>query len=688
VSGAPAGGGPARAGLGLYRDRRMLAIALMGVASGLPLPLTAATLTYRLARAGVDKTSIGLFALVGLPYALKFLWAPLLDRAAVPGLDAWLGRRRGWALATQAALAVAILGLGGTDPARAPLATAAWALAVAFLSASQDVAIDAYRIEVLAPHEQGAGAAATQGGYRIGLLAAGAGAIALADYAAWPVVFAVLSSLIGVGSVGVLVGPEPPAAPRPAGPPSHGAEAVRRAVLEPLRDFATRPLWGVLLAFALLYKFGDAIAGVMANPFFVDLHFSGVEIATASNVMGVLANLAGVFAGGVVVARVGVVRALLWGGILQAVTNLLYAALALVGHDFHFLAGAVGIDAFAGGVASAAFVAFLSDLCRPGQTATQYALLTSLMAAGRTVMSSGAGWLAARLAWPVFFTATTFLAAPGLLLLAWIARDAPVGEGGSPAASGAAVARRRRVALLAPMPSELRPLVRRLALAPAPPGAGPFRTGRLGPVDVVAATTGIGTHAAARTAEQLLDTTPVDHLVVVGIAGGIGPSVAVGDVVVPARVLDLASGVAYRPRPLGAAAPRGTLATSDTLLADPRHAAALAAEGVVAIDMETAAIAAACERRGCPWSVFRAISDRADDGSTDAAVLALAHPDGRPNLPAVARLVLTQPGRIPQLLRLARGLRISTNAAASAALRALEAFDAAEAPAPSREAGS
>jgi PAT family beta-lactamase induction signal transducer AmpG len=415
--------------LALYRDRRMLAIALMGFASGLPLPLTAATLTYRLARAGVDKADIGLFALVGLPYALKFLWAPLLDELRIPGLDRWLGRRRSWALVAQAGLAMAMLGLGAADPTTAPFATAGWAFVVAFLSASQDVAVDAYRIEVLEEREQGAGAAATQAGYRGGLLASGAGALALSDYAAWPFVFTILAALLAVGALGVAIGPEPRAdrGARDGNQPI-GAR-VRRAIVEPLRDLASRPSFAAILAFALLYKFGDAIAGVMANPFYVDLGFTGVQVASASNVAGVVANLVGVFAGGWLVARIGLLRALAWGGVAQAVTNLLFAVLALAGRDFALLVAAVSVDQLAGGLASAAFVAFLSSLCRPGSAATQSAVLTSLMAAGRTALSSGGGFLAERLDWPAFFAATTLLAAPGLLLLLWIARRRGSGSG-------------------------------------------------------------------------------------------------------------------------------------------------------------------------------------------------------------------------------------------------------------------
>jgi adenosylhomocysteine nucleosidase len=229
----------------------------------------------------------------------------------------------------------------------------------------------------------------------------------------------------------------------------------------------------------------------------------------------------------------------------------------------------------------------------------------------------------------------------------------------------------RRVALLAPMRQELRPLVRPLGLA-RPPG-GDLLVGSADGVEVVATTTGMGTRAAARAAERVLDAGPVDHLVVVGIAGGIGPSVAIGDLVVPERVIDLASGSEHRPAPLGSVAPRGALATSDELLVDPEAAARLARRGVVAIDMETAAVAAVCERRGCPWSVFRAISDRADDGTTDAAVLGLAGPDGSPNLGALLRFLARRPWRVAQLVRLAGGMHRATRAAAAAAVAALRA---------------
>ncbi len=415
-----------RAALLVYRDRRLLFILLMGFASGLPLLLTLSTLSYWLASVGVDKTAIGLFALVGLPYGVKFLWAPVLDHLRVPWLSARLGRRRAWALVIQAALVVAILALGWTDPSVAPWTTAAAAFVVAIFSASQDIVIDAYRIEILAAHEQGAGAAATQTGYRVGLLLAGAGAIALSDFVGWPVVFAALAGLVACTMVVVLLAPRPGVeseferagklTAEPGAGPSR-ADWFETAVVAPLADILRRPGWLAILAFVLLYKFGDAIGGVMANPFYVEIGFTGIEIAGVTKVFGMIATLLGVFAGGLLVARYGVFRALLVGGILQAASNLLFAAQAAIGPDVSFLAVTIGADNFTGGLGSAAFVAYLSGLCNVAFTGTQYALLTSFMAAGRTVLSSGGGWLADQMDWIMFFVLTTGLAVPGLLLL-------------------------------------------------------------------------------------------------------------------------------------------------------------------------------------------------------------------------------------------------------------------------------
>ncbi|MGO1119458.1 AmpG family muropeptide MFS transporter [Rhodovibrionaceae bacterium A322] len=416
---------------GLYGNRRQLAIFLMGFSSGLPLLLGFSTLSYWLSTAGVDRTTIGLFAAVSTPYAFKFLWAPLLDHWKLPLFHQLLGRRRGWILFIQLLLVAGILWLGTSDPVGAPGLMALAALVVASLSASQDIVIDAYRIEVLREDEQGAGAAVTQAGYRVGMIAAGAGALALSDFISWFFVFAIMAALVGVGMLGVLVGPEPDLPGDLAKEDSRDRtwlDFLKRAVIDPLADFITRPGWWLILLFVLLYKYGDAIAGTMANPFYRELGFTGTEIASVTKLLGVVATLVGVFVGGWMVQRLGVVKALLTGGVLQAITNLLFAWMAARGFqpdmpaDIDFLTLAVGFDSFTGGLGSAAFVAYLSSLCNLAFTGTQYALLTSLMAFGRTLMSTGSGWLVDRLGWVEFFIATTFLALPGLILLLIIAR--------------------------------------------------------------------------------------------------------------------------------------------------------------------------------------------------------------------------------------------------------------------------
>jgi PAT family beta-lactamase induction signal transducer AmpG len=327
---------------------------------------------------------------------------------------------------SQAALIGAILFMGSTDPATDPWWTAFAALLVAFFSASQDIAIDAYRIEILDEHEQGAGAATTQIGYRIGLIVAGAGAIAASDYIGWPAIFMGLAALTGMGMIAVLIAREPKAPEsweRIAKSPL--AVQLKLSVVDPFVEFLTRKGALVILAFVLLYKFGDAIGGTMAYPFYIQMGFTGTEIAAISKVLGVIMTLLGVAIGGLMVARFGIFRTLIVGGVLQAVTNLLYAWLAGRGHDVTALTITIGADNFAGGIGSAAFVAYLSSLCNVAFTGTQYALLSSFMATGRTMLSSGSGWLAESLGWAPFFIATMFLAVPGLLLIWWLMRLYP-----------------------------------------------------------------------------------------------------------------------------------------------------------------------------------------------------------------------------------------------------------------------
>ncbi len=418
--------------LAAYLTPRMLTILAMGFASGLPLLLTLSTLSYWLSKVGVDKTTIGLFALVGFPYTFKFLWSPIIDQVPLPVLTRLLGRRRSWMLLTQALLAAAIFFMGQTDPAVAPASTAVMAIVIAFLSASQDIVIDAYRIEILPQEEQGQGAGATQMGYRFALLLAGAGALAMSDYFSWPLVFTVLAAAMAASMVVTLLAPEPRA---PARPLERGySQWVKEAIIDPFADFMSRRGWVVILLFVLFYKFGDALGGTMANPFYVEMGFTGSEVAAVSKLWGVWMTVLGALAGGLAVARWGVFRALLIGGVLQAVTNLAFAYVAIRGHDLPALAVAITADNIAGGAAGAALVAYLSGLCNIAFTATQYALLTSFMAQGRTWLSSGSGWLADQTDWVTFWTSTMVLALPGLLLLLWIMRLYP-GRGDAVAAS-------------------------------------------------------------------------------------------------------------------------------------------------------------------------------------------------------------------------------------------------------------
>ena len=406
-----------RAALEVYKDRKQLAILLMGFASGMPFLLSGTVLGYWMKTVGVDLKIIGIFALVGTPYALKFLWAPLIDQLPLPVLDRLLGRRRSWMIVSQAGVLLSVLALAATNPVDAPWQTAAAALAIAFFSATQDIVIDAYRIEILREHEQGAGSATTQLGYRLALWIVDAMALLLPSLLPWPLVFALIGALMLIGMGTTLMSREPPV---PHAPARTTEDWLRRALVAPFVEFIKYRGWILILLFALLYKFGDAIGGTMARPFFVELGFTGPEIFGVTKSFGVAATNLGGIIGGVVVARYGIFGALLIGGILQAVTNLLFTWQAWAGHDIVVLTIAISADNFTGSLGGIAFVAYLSSLCTAGMAGTQYALLTSLMAFGRTVMSSGSGWLAETAAWPAFWALTTALAVPGLLLLFWI----------------------------------------------------------------------------------------------------------------------------------------------------------------------------------------------------------------------------------------------------------------------------
>ena len=413
--------------LAVYSDRRVLLILPLGFASGLPLLLTLSTLSAWLATAGVSRAAIGAFALVGTPYAFKFVWSPLIDRLPPP---IPLGRRRGWGISIELALIAATLALGSCNPKHDLTVMAGLSLLVAFLSASQDIVIDAWRVEILDSEQQGPGAGMIQTGYRIAMLVSGAGSLIIAASAGWFAAYATMAALLSIGMLTFLLGPEPePSAEPEARKPNRGWDAIRlwfaTAVAGPFADFIKRPIWPMILLFILGYKMGEAMAGVMAMPLYVSLGFSLNEIAAVSKLVGFFATVAGALIGGTVTARLGIMRALFLCGLLQSAGNLFYVLQAVGGHRLDYLALCVSAENLTGAMAGAALIAYLSGLCSPAFTATQYALLSSLSAVGRTLMASSAGVLADKLGWVTFYLLTTVVTVPALILLLWIAqRDA------------------------------------------------------------------------------------------------------------------------------------------------------------------------------------------------------------------------------------------------------------------------
>ncbi len=442
-----------RAAARVYLDRRVLSMWFLGFSSGLPFGVLAEPLTAWLAESGVSKTEIGLFALVSLPYSLKFLTAPWIDRMPLPLLTRWLGRRRGWALLAQVVLLAAIAAMGFTDPAARIGATAAFALAVAFASASQDVVIDAYRVEILEERKLAAGAATAVFGWRIGQVGAAAVGLILAEALAWPVVFAIMAAMVLVGVVTIAVNPEPARhITRESIELQERAEAfletrkhlprtlaealawVYAAAICPFIEFMSRRGWLMILLFIMLYKFGDAVLAVMKIPFFLEIGFTKTEIAEVVKLFGVAATIGGGLLGGLLLARMGILWGLMVCGVLMAASNLVFVAQAAVGPELWMLAVTIAVENITTGMGTTAFVAYLSSLCNVAYTATQYALLTSLMALSRTVLSSGAGWLADQVDWTSFFILSTIAALPGLILLLWMIRSFPPQRPGDPPA--------------------------------------------------------------------------------------------------------------------------------------------------------------------------------------------------------------------------------------------------------------
>jgi PAT family beta-lactamase induction signal transducer AmpG len=401
------------------RERRFLILLALGFSAGVPLPLVAGgVLRQWFTESGLTLTQIGLTALIGLAYSLKFLWSPALDVVAPPFL-ARMGRRRGWLMLIQPALILAILATGLSDPAADPIVTAALAALVAFLSASQDIVVDAFRIEMLEEREQGYGLACYVWGYRLALLASGGGTLWLVGALGWGGAYAYAAALMLVGIAAVLASQEAAARVLPSMP---WAARLRVSVVQPFADFMRRPYWVAILLFVALFKLGEALAGIMTNSFYRDLGFSRDEVAAVGTVFGLFATLGGALTGGWVVARLGTARALVLTGLGQMLSNLMYVALAHAGYDVPMLWAQVGVENFTDGLADAAFVTYLSGLTSRAFTATQYALLSSLAAVPLRTLGSSSGVLAQALGWPDFFLMTTAAALPALgimLFLLW-----------------------------------------------------------------------------------------------------------------------------------------------------------------------------------------------------------------------------------------------------------------------------
>ena len=438
---------PSRAGgwlaaFHVYREPAVARMLLLGFSAGLPLLLVLGTLSFRLREAGIDRTTIGFLSWVGLAYGFKWVWAPLVDRMPLPLLTRALGRRRSWLLAAQLVLAAGLAGMALTDAAQNLHQLVALALLVAFASATQDIALDAYRIESAEQSRQAAMAAAYQVGYRAAMITASGGALWIAStfdpdettyqHAPWLAAYLCMAGLIGVGIVTVLFSSEPQVAVSQDTVRREQEAAARlhsrllswlyAAVVSPFLDFVLRYRWQALLLLALIgtYRISDIVLGVMSNPFYRDMGFTKDEVAAVSGVYGVLMTLAGAALGGVLALRYGVMRVLMLGAALSALTNLLFAWLATRGHDLGALVFAISADNLSAGIASAAFVAYLSGLTNVAYSATQYALFSSVMLLLPKFIGGWSGWAVDSYGYQAFFIGTALLGTP-VLLLTWLA---------------------------------------------------------------------------------------------------------------------------------------------------------------------------------------------------------------------------------------------------------------------------
>lgn len=400
-----------RAVLGAIFSGRMLVSGLMGFACGLPLLLTGSLLQAWMTDEGVDLATIGLFAFVGLPYTLKFLWAPLLDRYT----PLFLGRRRGWLLMAQLALILSLVMLASSQPALNPITLGMAALLVTFFSASQDIVVDAYRRESLSDIEQGLGASLYVNGYRVGMLLASGGGLIMADFLPFATVYLIMAAIMLFGVATTLFAPEPEAT---EGKP----RTLREAVVDPFVEYFQRNDAVVILLFILLYKVGDTMASHMTTPFYLDIGFTKTQIGAVVKLFGFWATIIGGLAGGVLILRMGIYRALLGFGVLQGLSTAGFAVLALIGSNVAGLAAVIAFENFSAGLGTAAYIAFMASLTNKKFTATQYALLSSLMGVPRVIAAAPTGLMAEWMGWFGFFLFCALIAIPGLMLLVWLHR--------------------------------------------------------------------------------------------------------------------------------------------------------------------------------------------------------------------------------------------------------------------------
>lgn len=419
--------------LSVYLRPRVLIVMLLGFASGLPLALSGSTLAVWLTEANIDLATIGLFSLVGLPYTIKFLWAPLVDALDIPVLSRRFGRRRGWLIFSQLLLIAAIVLLGLCDPSVSiPLITLG-AVMVATASATQDIVIDAFRVESLDTSEQAAGMAGYVAAYRVGMLVAGAGVLALVAWfeyrgiphsVAWTWGYVVAALLMGIGLAATLLAREPDGIERP--PVKDGKEILNRVMFTAygaFRDFLTRPAAIAILLFVVLFKFCDAFAGVLTAPFVLKIGFDKETYAAVVKGVGFAAAILGGFAGGMIARALPLSTSLWLAALLQMLSNLVFSWQALVGANIAALTFTIVVENFTGAIGTVIFVAYLSALCGDrAHTATQYALLTALAAVGRTTLASGGGFVAEATGWVMFFVITALSAIPSFILLWWLQR--------------------------------------------------------------------------------------------------------------------------------------------------------------------------------------------------------------------------------------------------------------------------